>query len=526
MLNRRDFLKVATATGTLGLTNRINALTSRHQDSGGYFAVHEFIRNNPDAVFIMRTNVDVKTNAAEKVSAGMDVARSVFVPATEGDNAIPLTHTIALKPNLTWAQKTNAQATEEGCRGIVTDPEFVEGIVEGMKELGLSGSQFHIRDLWASNQLDFTGYADMAERTGVSASGYVSGNEVWVDLTDSVWFKRTGYIYPINAPDTALINIAKFKAHTMGITGCAKNLQGSMIEDYVGHCTPFGRDMGINTDHIVPGAFDTVQEYFDRHLADGIPRWDSVGTGTGNDGRCMELWCHRCIDNHTVTKPALHMIEGIYGRDGYFVNGPAENGLATDYMTNIVFFGMNPFHIDTIAHWVAGHEPGNIGLFHVAIERGLSSILNPMDIPVYEWTPDGTATLTPLTDFERTPLKTIYLRQEGEDQYHMVDEPYDYPSNPTAVGGKSQPKAFVLGQNYPNPFNPQTSIEYSLPTGGSARLEIYNSSGQLVDVLVNGYTPAGSHMAVWNTRNYASGTYFYRFRSGDFTQTRKMVLMK
>ena len=148
-----------------------------------------------------------------------------------------------------------------------------------------------------------------------------------------------------------------------------------------------------------------------------------------------------------------------------------------------------------------------------------------MDIPIYEWKADGTAVLTPLTDFERTPLKTIYLPLDDDPKYHMVDEPFDYPTT-TAVSEKSKPESYILHQNYPNPFNPYTSIEYRIPVSGNARLEVYNSSGQLIDVLVNGYQNAGSHMAVWNTANHSSGTYFYRFRFGSVTETKKMTLIK
>ena len=51
-------------------------------------------------------------------------------------------------------------------------------------------------------------------------------------------------------------------------------------------------------------------------------------------------------------------------------------------------------------------------------------------------------------------------------------------------------------------------------------------NGQLVDVLVDNYLARGSHMAVWNTNNHAAGVYFYRFRFEDFTETKKMMLLK
>ncbi len=69
MLNRREFLKTAAMTGGFGLSGTVNALGSRHQDTAGFFGVHSFIESHPDAVFIMKTNVDVKTNSPAKLSA-------------------------------------------------------------------------------------------------------------------------------------------------------------------------------------------------------------------------------------------------------------------------------------------------------------------------------------------------------------------------------------------------------------------------------------------------------------------------
>jgi len=533
MLNRRDFLKTASAVGGLGLTGRINALDSRQQDSSGFFGVHSFIESHPDAVFIMKTDVDVKTNSPAKLSAGLDFARSVFIPKAEEDGGVPLTHNIGIKPNLTARGKWQKEGyTFEGTMGIVTDPIFVEGVIEGMKELGLSGSQFYLREVNGVSD-DVAPYIDsndptydpdcrfyaVCERTGAEIRNFpkinsVSADDVvWKDIPEGVWFKKIPYFWPLNSEDSFMLNIAKFKTHGMGVTLCLKNLQGTNINPYQQHCGTPGESKNLQTSRSTD-----IYANYKRHKADGIPRW--------NVGSSMEYWATRCLDNNSVTKPQLHIVEGVYGRDGAgFTYGPDPNGLATDYMTNIIIFGKNPVYTDIIGHWLAGHEPGNFGLFHMAIERGLATELNPKNIPVYEWHEDGSVTLTPLTDFERTPLLTNYLKLDGEDYYHLVNEPFDYPA-PTAVSETQRPNAFVLSQNHPNPFNPYTSIEYTLPGNGYARLEVYNSSGQLIDVLVDGNHRAGAHMAVWNTNTHASGIYFYRFRFGSFSETKKMMLMK
>ncbi len=93
------------------------------------------------------------------------------------------------------------------------------------------------------------------------------------------------------------------------------------------------------------------------------------------------------------------------------------------------------------------------------------------------------------------------------------------------------PKGFALDQNYPNPFNPTTTIRFSIPTAQNVTVTIHDATGKLVYTLVNGHYQAGTYSAKWNaTLGEAipaqSGVYFYRISAGDFTATRKMMLVK
>ena len=87
------------------------------------------------------------------------------------------------------------------------------------------------------------------------------------------------------------------------------------------------------------------------------------------------------------------------------------------------------------------------------------------------------------------------------------------------------PTTYSLGQNYPNPFNPSTTISFALPQSGDVKINIYNSLGQLVKTLYNNETKAGYHEVNWNA-NVASGIYYYTIKAGEFTQTKKMILLK
>jgi hypothetical protein len=97
------------------------------------------------------------------------------------------------------------------------------------------------------------------------------------------------------------------------------------------------------------------------------------------------------------------------------------------------------------------------------------------------------------------------------------------------------PQQFMLYQNYPNPFNPITKIKFSIPAVGQrhafdVRLVIYDILGREIEVLVNesatGSLKPGTYEVEWNGSDYPSGVYFYKLISGDYSETRKMVLLK
>ncbi|MCK4271587.1 T9SS type A sorting domain-containing protein [bacterium] len=119
--------------------------------------------------------------------------------------------------------------------------------------------------------------------------------------------------------------------------------------------------------------------------------------------------------------------------------------------------------------------------------------------------------------------------------YKLADE--DYEGNMTyhgpvfASAGICVPGAYSLLPNYPNPFNPSTAISYEMPVAGHLTLTIYNVLGQELRTLVDAYQEAGTYTVMWDSKDNAghylnSGVYFYTMKSSDFTQTRKMVLMR
>jgi uncharacterized delta-60 repeat protein len=93
--------------------------------------------------------------------------------------------------------------------------------------------------------------------------------------------------------------------------------------------------------------------------------------------------------------------------------------------------------------------------------------------------------------------------------------------NPSGI-----PKTFELSQNFPNPFNPSTIINYQLPRSSSVKLIVYDVMGREVKTLVNERQTAGSYQIEFDAGNYPSGVYFYVMKTMDFTDAKRMVLLK
>jgi hypothetical protein len=90
------------------------------------------------------------------------------------------------------------------------------------------------------------------------------------------------------------------------------------------------------------------------------------------------------------------------------------------------------------------------------------------------------------------------------------------------------PAQFKLEQNFPNPFNPETIISYQIAKASQVSLKVFDLLGREVATLVNEFKPAGNYNSQFSIRNsqYSSGIYFYRLQAGEFTETKKMILLK
>jgi len=100
----------------------------------------------------------------------------------------------------------------------------------------------------------------------------------------------------------------------------------------------------------------------------------------------------------------------------------------------------------------------------------------------------------------------------------------------TSVGEKESaeeiPSSYELRQNYPNPFNPITTIAFALPKPSTVTLKLFDIFGREVETIFEGKLPAGKHQVIFDAGAFSSGTYFYRLQTDDFSQTKRLMLVK
>jgi hypothetical protein len=159
--------------------------------------------------------------------------------------------------------------------------------------------------------------------------------------------------------------------------------------------------------------------------------------------------------------------------------------------------------------------------------RGLSDNLWTLHV-------DAQSTVTLTWDVTAIPQDlAARIRVDGADVDMRTQNSINLTkgSHDLQVDVRIVPKAFDLAQNYPNPFNPETNISYGLPEDATVVLKVYNVLGQEIRTLVSNQQIAGYHTVTWDgTNDYgevvSTGVYIYRIAAGQYTATKRMILVK
>lgn len=342
----------------------------------------DIVREHPDAVFVRRTDASSFADRERFREAGYAMAGALLA----GVDGQVDERTFVLKPNVVAGSNPNKDP-EVSDRGIVTDPDFVAGIIQQLRDLGAKkivvaegGGETPMGSTFAQR-----GYVRMTEECGVDLldlnrepGTYTEEELNWTEVDGEI-FKEIPFVRPINDPDVVFINVPTMKTHNLGIISlCGKALQGTIAMGYKHFCSPVTAALkkpdGAR-EHYQPDVLERLEEHYQRHLQEGYPLWDK-------EGDRYEGYAQRTCDAVQGIKGFLCIVEGVIGRDGTAFNH------GKDVLANMTFGGTNPVHVDAVTAYLMGHDPHNIGFLKVAHERGLGQI-DPEQIPIFLLEEDG-----------------------------------------------------------------------------------------------------------------------------------------
>ena len=141
-------------------------------------------------------------------------------------------------------------------------------------------------------------------------------------------------------------------------------------------------------------------------------------------------------------------------------------------------------------------------------------------VPLNEWQADNTTAFGTTGTLYIGLHKGIWYANQVQTLLAISDD------TTTSIHVNYSNLSFKLNQNYPNPFNPYTNISFEIPTKGFTTLEVYNTLGQRVSVLVDELRESGTYEEHFNSSDLPSGTYFCKLQSGNLVSVKKMILLK
>jgi hypothetical protein len=264
---------------------------------------------------------------------------------------------------------------------------------------------------------------------------------------------------------------------------------------------------------------------------------------------------HTFLDQHTGS-PGLYITGDNVASEWNDMTAPSALALRNDYMN---FTLVHDDHIDlglpvSPLAWRTDGSFFGSGPDTVIVYGGACSgvnefdVLSPAGTSVMEMRYGGNpgfgavlsqATVNSMGEEARVVLSGFSFhnirddKPSQSDQFQHLSEIMRWLRRPIGTGAQEAPRyRYALEQNYPNPFNPSTTIVYQVRERSVVHLDVFDVAGRKVRTLVRATRPPGvAHRSVWDGTNddgrrVASGVYFYRLVAGDFSRTRKMVVLK
>lgn len=393
--------------------------------------LREEIMDNPNAVFLIRTNVTSSKDADGKFPpekeqfqrAGQETVEKIF---RKGSTAGGTTY---IKPNFVGGFNADERSINNG---ISTHPSYVAGFCEALRAIGntnivvgANGGAKHenfvesgLSEIMHEHDICFT------EGKYPSFHEYNKAEVAWEDCPDGVVMKKIPFFSLTKAKDTTFINLAKSRIHQLGLTTLTiKNLQGIMPVGYMHICNSWIRG-SLNSSSVtwsIQNAMKLqpnkeifnqnyereIEKLYVKHARMGYKYWDEGGIvreyykaggweaySKGSfvpDRRIFwgEQWGQRMMDINSSITPYVNLVEGIVGIDGG----------NTLHLNNFITISRNRVSCDSLASWLMGHDPRELPYLRIAAERGLGS--NDIEaMKIYEITGSGVENVN---DYRKIP---------------------------------------------------------------------------------------------------------------------------
>ncbi|MBK8983077.1 MAG: T9SS type A sorting domain-containing protein [Ignavibacteria bacterium] len=239
-----------------------------------------------------------------------------------------------------------------------------------------------------------------------------------------------------------------------------------------------------------------------------------------------------------VAPPTPNVIDTIFASSNSVDNDISSNNdlwnYSEDFLINVLdkplpveltSFTSSVSGRNVMLNWTTSSELNNSGF---EIERSEFKPQNSNQ-NLYDWIKVGFSNGNGTVSTAKNYLFTDLGLNTGKYNYRLKQIDFNgnfeyYNLAPEVEIGK--PNKFNLSQNYPNPFNPSTKINYELPSDGTVSIKLFDMTGREVAVILNEVKAAGFYSVNFDAGNLPSGTYIYRFSHNQFTDSKKMLLMK
>lgn len=477
---------------------------------------------------------------SEKGESSTTVKVNISVDAIEDDRI----YATVIDYNV-WEYPVYFNGIEQG-HVLVVEPEVTEN--RWFPSKSWSGNSY-VPDHEVGNILSYREYATLSENPAVDLNGFIKGDH----NTSFVLDGNSSYAWSLEFEDFQAEGVETVKEKSMdwgasiGYMGVEASISGHYSSDEIKTqrtSVSKGLYLGVELDALNTGLGEvsyrvTPYAYWAKNGALVIdyavqpemaepgftPTWWQNNYGNNADPGFILPWRYDPEKGFSLTDP----VKRLQTKDiTFFPDDPVEGDLVT-ITTRINNFSLLPTLLPVGISFYEG-DPDEGGTL-IRGEGGETVVYTDTAIPArgrkivqMDWiVPDGIGSFPRIYGLINPEHQTNEIHNNNNKGWNVLGKELvvsledDYNNIPSVI---------TLRQNYPNPFNPSTTFEYSVPVPGMVDLSVYTILGQKVTTVFSGYLNTGIYTQTWDAGGLASGVYLYRLTTGEYSQTRKLLLLK